>query len=260
MPWAPLPRWSLVMLQLRRLGRLLFSIRWSWTTSPRSPVPCPPSIYCIPLTLGPAPHPHFHLMTRRHSWFSSHQYCRIVQAQQFTGPLLSLVCWQAWLCSLGASVRKDPRSFTAKKRRKRKSKQDLRALFLNIESWQFLLLLTPVPHPPPATSSYPEEKKRLVLLLSPRVSASLGVPRKGVRSEDTLIGFLCWFALEWLIVICFGFRFGACRGCISMYLVEEIASIERNLVWTLLTFQNRLSNLLSNWPKEINSSVNKGRY
>lgn len=170
MPWAAAPSEVWWCCKQGRWEDSYFPIRWSWTTSPRSPVPCPPSIYCIPSPRGQ--------LLPTSTWWpegtldsrltSTAELCRFSSSLD---PLLSLVCWQAWLCSSGASGKEGTSGLLLQRKEGRKKASKTLALFLNIESWQFLLLLTPVPHPPPATLCHSIQKRRRDwCFFSPRVS------------------------------------------------------------------------------------------
>lgn len=144
---------------------------------PGAPVPCPPSIYCIPSPRGQLPP--FHLMTRGtvgSRLTSTAESCRLSSSLD---PLLSLVCWQAWLCSSGASGKEGTSGLLLQRKEGRKKASKTLALFLNIR----VLTILASPHTsPPPTTCYPlpfcpEEKKRLVLL-QPKGERPQGVPRK----------------------------------------------------------------------------------
>lgn len=57
---------------------------------------------------------------------------------------------------------------------------------------------------------------------------------EGDSRPDAGVGSPGWFALEWLILACFGVSFGACQRCEAVYLVQGIPLCrKRNLIFEL---------------------------
>lgn len=79
-------------------------------------------------------------------------------------------------------------------------------------------------------------RRRNWCFFSMRVGA-LGVSLQRREMERCTVGYLCWFAPKWLILACFGFSFGACQSCVSMYLVKKFCR-KWNLTLNSLTFEN----------------------